>query len=871
MQVAKPSIPRIEPAPPAFMPAESAILTHAQDLAPLLVERVLSGDGTVSGMSRVAEPDQPRLYRCFRVAEAAALNSVCEESLWNDYGLLPALRDDFQGKELAEGSKVLRPDGAVIRGIRDRVSAESAILRKADEHNDPHLPNSGSLLSTSIQGVDFQSAAAQKYLEALTQWTAPATLPGHFKKRVLDTWYQRFGAAFRSELRRHDGFRAAADGIDSAADDRRFDELNRQSWRLDEVLGKLDKWTQANQGNFQGATDSGGKFSAQKKGWVRALLVLAGIGLLATAVWGVALWVALGSSPSVESLIAKIQSRRLDGLSERIARAAAWMDDKPVPRNVFTTAISALQDAKDVTDPLTPAQVDAALLDLQQKHLCRSVADGWTFHEQVRKGRQSADEAGTDWWLRTLELLNSAAPADGESAESVHQWRLLLPHFAALFENVPAKLSDGPEMQRLLSALSKGLLASRIEPGQRPIRSTASQESDALQVRLSLFSDAAAAYFEKGLKDLETKYGKFSDEMVTAHRLLAELSWRKRQLKQEQDFWIRVIRALEKHEPRDVRAIVFCQVRLGISRAIASNNEGAEDAFSDALKLTREQQGEAHPEVGRIERKIARVYADLGQFDLAWQHHQHAIESLMKAYPVPTPEIAELHEEQGEFLIDYRNFAQGIAVLERGLDVWRKIEPATSPNIAQAQGGLANAQMLAGDMVQAERLARSRRDLLQQELGASTEMVRDAETDLAAILLTAPDPLKAAEVGAFLKPRLLIPRDAAFADDPKTALTRCLYARALAQSNQIPEALMHFDRGIPVLLNTQSRPSLLVAGCLRDFGQSLLGTDRRLDGLKVLDDAEAELSALSRLRPRYLRISTAQIDDLRERIRRARR
>ena len=253
----------------------------------------------------------------------------------------------------------------------------------------------------------------------------------------------------------------------------------------------------------------------------------------------------------------------------------------------------------------------------------------------------------------------------------------------------------------------------------------------------------------------------------------------------------------------------------------------------------------------------------------ALQHHQRAFEALQKAFPRPTPEIAELLEEQGEFLIDHRNFEKGIAVLQRGLEAWKQAEYATSPNLADAEGILANAQMLAGLMAEAEQSARIRRDLLSHERGAPGPMARQADIDLAIILLSKPDPAKAAEAAALMKPWVLIPLDAPFADDAETALARCLLARAMAQPNA-GEAIAQFDRGMAVLLRTQPRPSLLVAECLRDFGQVLLPTDRRLDGSKALDDASAELSALSRLKPRYLRIATEQIDDLRARIRKAR-
>jgi hypothetical protein len=58
---------------------------------------------------------------------------LCEESLWEDFALMPALRDDFLGDELAGlGRKVLQPDGRTVRQIRDRLSPEVARLRKSD-------------------------------------------------------------------------------------------------------------------------------------------------------------------------------------------------------------------------------------------------------------------------------------------------------------------------------------------------------------------------------------------------------------------------------------------------------------------------------------------------------------------------------------------------------------------------------------------------------------------------------------------------------------------------------------------------------------------------------------------------------------------
>jgi hypothetical protein len=138
------------------------------------------------------------------------------------------------------------------------------------------------------------------------------------------------------------------------------------------------------------------------------------------------------------------------------------------------------------------------------------------------------------------------------------------------------------------------------------------------------------------------------------------------------------------------------------------------------------------------------------------------------------------------------------------------------------------------------------------------------------LLLSTRESSKAAEVAALLKSRVTIPLGAKFVDDAETALVRCLYARSLAQSNQIDEAVVHFDRSIRVLMMTQPRPGFVVAGCLRDYGQSLLAFGRKPEGLKALDDAEAELSALSRLRPRYLRIATAEIDGIKEQLSKAR-
>src|SRR5262245_54874977 len=129
-------------------------------------------------------------------------------------------------------------------------------------------------------------------------------------------------------------------------------------------------------------------------------------------------------------------------------------------------------------------------------------------------------------------------------------------------------------MMRLQIALSNGLRASRIEPGRRPVLSPDSQEPDELQKQISVFVEEATKYFDEHLKKIEEKYGRFSSEAVVAHRLLAELSWRNRELKKEQDSWVRAARALEKQENPDARQIAFCNLRLGISRAIAGSFEG---------------------------------------------------------------------------------------------------------------------------------------------------------------------------------------------------------------------------------------------------------------------------------------------------------
>jgi tetratricopeptide (TPR) repeat protein len=847
------------------MPEESAILAYAPDLATGLIVRSLSRD-----WASFLSSDRPILLKCFRQAEASALASLCEESLWNDFELMPALRDELVGDELAElGHKVLRPDGRAIRAIRDRALSEVARLRKSNVNSEAvdALPQE----SADVSPAEFQQAATSQYVAALTQWLTPTPVPPSLKKRIIDAWYPRFGAAFRKALSGNERFREVTRV--TAAEDRRFDELEKQSWRLDEILGKLDKWVQANPGSVRGASGAGAEYpsGAETRGPEPRWFLMGSVcALLGAALLGTAYWLRFGASPSIEALVAKVQARRVAEVSERIVRASAWMGGEPVPRNVFTVSISALQDAKETTNPITPARVDAALLDLQRKELCRSVADGWIFHEEVRERFRLKDAAGRNWWLRSLELLLAAAPTDEEFPASVNQWRLLLPHLAELFETVPNDLSEEPLMQRLVPALSRGLLASRVEPGRRPTLSPDTQEPEALQKRLSVFAEAANARLEEGLKKIESRYGRFSNEMANAHRLLAELSWRSRELKKEQDSWIRAVRVLEKQEPRDVNSIAFCNLRLGISRSLAGDNDRAEEAFAEVLKVIREQHGQTHPEIGRTERKIARMYTDLGQFQLAWQHHERALEALMKAYPVSTPEIAELHEEQAELLVDYGEYKKGIALLKRGIEIWQEIEYATSPHIAHAQGILANAEMLAGEMAEAERNARGRLDLLQREYGVSARPVRDAENDLAMLLLSTGESSKATEVATLLKSRVAIPLDAKFVDDAETALVRCLYARSLAQTNQMAEAVAHFDRGIRVLMTTQPRPSLVVAGCLRDYGQSLLAVGRKPEGLKALEDAEAELSALSRLRPRYLRIATAQIDEIKEQLSKAR-
>jgi tetratricopeptide (TPR) repeat protein len=425
-------------------------------------------------------------------------------------------------------------------------------------------------------------------------------------------------------------------------------------------------------------------------------------------------------------------------------------------------------------------------------------------------------------------------------------------------------------MEQLLETLSRGLLAIRIEPGRRPALLPDLPEPDALQKRINGFVTVPCKYFETEFKNIEQKHGRFSRSMVVAHRYMAELYWRSGQLKEEQNSWIRAARALEKLEPRDADEIAFCNERLGISRAIAGDNVGAEEAFAEALKILREAYGETHPRIGRLERKVARVFADLGAVDLGWRHHEQALEALMKAFPTPTAEFAELHEEQGEFLIDYRQYAKGIAILERGIEVWQKIEYPTSPRIALARRTLANAQMLAGNMAGAEQNARSQRELISRESGVSSVHARDADLALAEILLTLSDQAKAAEVTKLMEPHFVLTLDKSIPDDVETALPRCFYACALTQTNRAADAVEHFERSLRIVLKTQSRPSFVVAECLRDYGQSLLETNRKVDGLKALDDAEAELSALSRLRPRYLRIATSQIDDIRARIQKAR-
>jgi tetratricopeptide (TPR) repeat protein len=845
------------------MPADSAILAHTPDLATSLIAQTLPTGSPLE----LAEPDRAQVQKAFRVAEAKALVTLCDETLWNDFGLMPALLDEFRGDELAElGRKVLQPDGQALRQIRNRASSEVARLRSASTNSDEYPQSDSPLPAGQTPSI------SARYVEALVKWAAPTPLPAQLKKRAMEAWHPRFGAAFRRELKGIEALGALVGTAASPADDKRFDELSRQSWRLDEVLGKLDKWVRVNPGGVPGGASSAVRRSVSRDSGLRSIrrfLTAAAIALAIAAVMGAAFWIAFSSSPKIESLVAKVQTGRVTGVSERLARAAAWMDEAPIPDGVFTRRISALLEASAAPGSISAEAVDAALIDLQRKQLCRAVAGGWIFHEAVRNKFRHPDAVSGDWWQRALEMLLAAAPDDEERPESVEQWRQLLPHLIALFELAPNTAAAEPPMQSLLAALSKGLLANRIEPGRRPALSPESHESDALHKRISLFAEAATKYFDEGLNKIEEKYGRFSNEMVTAHRLLAELAWRNRQLKKEQDSWVRATRALEKQEPRDAREIAFCNLRLGISRAVAGSHEGAEEAFADALKVLREQQGNDHPQVGRMERKIARVYADLGQFELAWRHHQQALVVLMKAYPVATPEIAALHEEQGEFGIDYGRYEDGIGLLKRGIEVWQKIEYPTSPELARAHGVLSNAEMLVGNMVEAEQNARTRRDLLQREYGKTDEAVLDAEVDFASILLAMDDAKKAEEAKALLKPRLFVPLDAKFSDDEETALVRCLYARALSQTNQADEAVTQFDRGFRVLENTQTRPSLVVAGCMRDYGQVLLDSPRRSDGRKMLGDAEAELSALSRMHPRYLRVTSAQIEDIRRRISKA--
>jgi hypothetical protein len=857
------------------MPAESAILAHAPDLAPPLFE-AFSGEGADFGIDQIAPEDRPLLQKAFQLAEATALVSLSEESLWNDYALIPALRDDFVGDEMAKlGQKVLRPDGRVIRDIRDRALQEATRLAGV-ERDLNGIDWKKPLASPFVDGSpeEIRHAATARYLEALTRWVSPILLPHPLKKRVLEDWYPRFGAALRSALKDFECLRAAIPQT-AGPDDRRFDELNRQSWRLDEIFQKLDKWVQANPDNVSTGTlsaTSHASTGAQGTGSKKSRLGLAALCLVAFVILATAFWIAFSSSPRIESYVAQVQSRRVTGLSERIARAAAQMDAAPIPNEVFLNALPTLQDAGNAASPISSVETNAAFLDLQRKQLCRQVAGGWIFHESVRSRFRPASNPESDWWRRSLAMLLASAPEDEESPANVDRWRMLLPHFIAIFELAPDSMVTEPPMQSLLSALSRGLLANRIEPGRRPPLTPDAQEPDDLHKRISVFVEAANKYFEQALAKVEAKYGRFSSEMVTAHRLLAELSWRTRELKKEQDSWVRASRALEKQEIRDAREIAFCHMRLGISRAIASDQDGAEEAFAEALNVLRERYGAVHPQIGRTERKIARVYADLGQFQLAWVHHQRALVDLMKSFPVATPEIAALHEEQADFLIDHRNFKDGIGLLERGVEVWKTIEYPTSPEIARAQGALATAKMLAGQFSEAEQSARARLELLRREYGSATEPVWEAEIDLAMILLDtfgADGSAKAEEVKALLKPRIVLPPNAPFPDDAETALVRCLFARSLVQTNHNAEAITHFDRGFRVLLNTQPRPNLVVAGCYRDYGQALIDTLRKPDARKMLGEAETELSALSRLRPRYLRITSEQIEDIRQRISRA--
>src|SRR4030095_5867918 len=94
-QVAKLGTPRLKRGCPAHMPEESAILAHAPELATALIVRTLSRD-----WATFPPEDRPLLLKCFQQAESSALVSLCEESLWNDFELMPALRDELLGINL---------------------------------------------------------------------------------------------------------------------------------------------------------------------------------------------------------------------------------------------------------------------------------------------------------------------------------------------------------------------------------------------------------------------------------------------------------------------------------------------------------------------------------------------------------------------------------------------------------------------------------------------------------------------------------------------------------------------------------------------------------------------------------------------------
>jgi tetratricopeptide (TPR) repeat protein len=213
--------------------------------------------------------------------------------------------------------------------------------------------------------------------------------------------------------------------------------------------------------------------------------------------------------------------------------------------------------------------------------------------------------------------------------------------------------------------------------------------------------------------------------------------------------------------------------------------ERAEAVLDDALVLSGDELGDAHPDTANLLQTYARLLQDTGRTDDAEAPRRKALAVLRKALPANDPRVATSLNNLGNYLRIKGEYEEAVEMLEEALSIREKTLGPDHPSVAITINNLALALKNIGEFERAEELYLRSIELRERTLGPDHPRIMTVYLNLASLYASTDEPEK---LEAAARRALEISRRTRGPDHPYTAVALSTLAEGLRRQGRLDEA-----------------------------------------------------------------------------------